>query len=80
MTMRGGDLNPDRFCGKLKEVPMSSQISITLGEEKISVTLNAHYINSWKFWIFLIVFFFFLLLNAIKLLPYSLNEESLIFP
>ena len=41
--------------------------------------LNAHYINSWKFWLSLIVFFFFFL-DAIKLQPYSLNLESLIFP
>ena len=52
-TMGEGDLNPDRFCGKLQEVPMFLQISITL---------NGHYINLWKFWHFLIyiyIYFFF---------------------
>ena len=37
---------------------MSPQIFITFGEEKTSITLNGHYINSWNFWHFLIDSFF----------------------
>ena len=47
------DLNLNPFYGKLWEVPMSPQISITLEEEKkVSFTFNVHYINSWKIWLF----------------------------
>lgn len=64
VTTMGGGFEPDRFCGSLQEVPMSPQISITFGEEKISIKLNGHYISLWKFQHFLIDFFFLMQSNC----------------
>ena len=52
--MGDGDLNPDCFCGKLQVVPMSPQISTTLGEEK----KNLYYIK-WALYKFMEVLAFF---------------------
>ena len=74
-TMGEGDLNLDCFCGKLWEVPMSPQISITLGEEKkFFITLNGHYINLWKFWHFLIYIYIY-----IYIFFFSCNQIATLF-
>ena len=64
-TMGEGDLNPDRFCGKLQEVPMFPQISITL---------NGQYINLWKFWHFLIYIYIY-----IYIFFFSYNQIAILF-